>query len=51
MDDFQRQFDESMQAMKELIDFLRIDPDFLNDLLYDDIKPDVIVHETKSSIS
>jgi len=45
MDDFQRQFDESMQAMRELIDFMRIDPDFLNELLYDGVNPDVIVEQ------
>lgn len=43
MEDFQRQFDESMQAMKDFIDFMRIDPAFLNDLLYDTIKPDFVI--------
>lgn len=32
MDDFQRQWDESVKSMKEMIDLLRIDPDFLREL-------------------
>ena len=50
IDDFQKQFDESMKSFKEIIDSLRIDPKFLAELL--DIKRDRIVennHEQSES--
>lgn len=41
--DLDAQLDASFKAMEEFIDFLRIDPNLLNDLLYDDIRPDLVV--------
>lgn len=43
MDDFQSQFDESMMALRDFIDFLKIDAEFLAELNDSVVKPDVIV--------